>query len=67
MPKALLSEGHYERLQLYTDRHSNKEDIYTGEPLSGQDLHDCNRDLEKAKLGKHLTDYQRTKHKGINQ
>ena len=59
-----LVEGQYERVQLYTERHSNKEDIYTGEPLSGQDLNDCNRDLEKAKLGKHLTKYQRTKYGG---
>lgn len=59
-----LVEGQYERVQLYAERYSKKENLYTGKPLSGQDLHDCYRDLEKAKLGEHLTKYQRTKYGG---
>jgi hypothetical protein len=63
MRKELLVEGQYERVQLYAKRCSKKENIYTGTPLTGQDLRDWNKVLRKAKLGKHLTDYQRNKYK----
>ena len=40
MKKGLPVDGQWERVELYAERYSNKQDIYTGDPLIDQDLED---------------------------
>lgn len=54
-------EGQADRVELYATRYENKEDIYTGNPLTGGDLEDWNISVQKAKLGLHLSNYQKEK------
>ena len=63
MKKVLPVDGQWERVELYAERYSNKQDIYTGDPLIDQDLEDWYTSVAKSKLGKHLSDYQKEKHK----
>ena len=59
--KGLPVDGQIERVQLYAERYSNRQDIYSGDPFEGQDLEDWNRDSLMSQLGKHLSDYQKKK------
>ena len=61
--KGLPVEGQWERVQLYAERYSKRQDIYTGNPLIDEDLEDWYTSQAKSKLGKHLSDYQKEKHK----
>jgi len=61
--KGLPVEGQQERVELYAKRHSNKQNIYTGEPLTGQDLEDVNRDIDRSRIGHYLVSFQKDKHK----
>ena len=61
--KGLPVEGQWERVQLYAERYSKRQDIYTGNPLIDEDLEDWYTSHAKSKLGKHLSDYQKEKHK----
>ena len=55
--KGLPVDGQIERVQLYAERYSNRQDIYSGEPFEGQDLEDWYTNILKSKIGKHLSDY----------
>ena len=61
--KGLPVEGQQERVELYAERYSKKQDIYTGNPLIEKDLEDWYTSQAKSKLGKHLSDYQKEKYK----
>ncbi len=61
--KGLPVEGQWERVQLYAERYGKRQDIYTGNPLIDEDLEDWYTSQAKSKLGKHLSDYQKEKHK----
>ena len=63
MKKGLPVDGQWDRVELYAERYSNRQDIYTGDPLMDQDLEDWYTSVAKSKLGKHLSDYQKEKHK----
>ena len=54
-------EGQAERVELYATQYGNKEDIYTGSPLTGEDLEDWNTSAQRSKLGVHLSNYQKEK------
>ncbi len=64
MKKGLPVDGHWERVELYAQRHANKQNIYTGKDLKGRDLEDVNILLVKSKIGDHLSAFQKEKHKG---
>ena len=64
MKKGLPVDGQWDRVELYAQRHGNKQNIYTGEDLTGQDLEDVNTLLVKCKIGDHLSAFQKEKHKG---
>ena len=61
--KGLPVEGQWERVQLYAESYGKTHDIYTGNPLIDEDLEDWYTSHAKSKLGKHLSDYQKEKHK----
>jgi hypothetical protein len=63
MKKGLPVDGQGDRVELYAERYSNRQDIYTGDPLMDQDLEDWYISQAKSKLGKHLSDYQKEKYK----
>ena len=63
MKKGLPVDGQKERVELYAERYSKKQDIYTGNPLIEKDLEDWYTSQAKSKLGKHLSDYQKEKYK----
>ena len=44
-------DGQKERTDLYQDRHSMAQDIFTGQPLTGENLKDC----KKLKLKQEMT------------
>ena len=63
MKKGLPVDGQWDRVELYAERYSKKQDIYTGDPLVGEELEDWHVSHAKSKLGKHLSDYQKEKYK----
>ena len=63
MKKGLPVDGQWERVELYAERYSKKQDIFTGDPLMDTDLEDWYVSHAKSKLGQHLSDYQKEKHK----
>ena len=63
MKKGLPVDGQWDRVELYAERYSNRQDIYTGDPLMDEDLEDWCLVHAKSKLGQHLSDYQKEKHK----
>ena len=63
MKKGLPVDGQWERVELYAESYSKNQDIYTGAPLRYQDLEAWYTSVAKSKLGKHLSDYQKEKHK----
>jgi hypothetical protein len=63
MKKGLPVDGQWDRVELYAERYSKKQDIYTGDPLIGEELEDWHVCHAKSKLGQHLSDYQKEKYK----
>ena len=59
MKKGYPVEGQHERVMLYAERYSNQQHIYTGDPLEGNDLEDWHVSHAKARLGDHLSKYQK--------
>jgi len=66
MKKGLPVDGHWDRVELYAERYSKRQHIYTGEPLIDQDLEDWYISVAKSKIGQHLSAYQKQKHKVIS-
>ena len=59
--RRLVIKGHEERVALYSKRYSNRQDMYTGKPLIDKELNEWYTDRAKAKIGQHLSDYQKQK------
>lgn len=60
--KMAVGKNHINRVRLYADRFDKALDIYTGEPLEGDELADWNTSNAKRCIGDHLAEYQRKKH-----
>ena len=58
---SLPVEGQIERVVLYAKRYSNRQDMYTGQPLIDKELNEWYTDRAKAKLGQRLSNYQKQK------
>lgn len=59
--KSLRVEGQTERVILYAKRYSNKQDMYTGQPLIDTELSEWYIDRSRAKIARHLSNYQKQK------
>ena len=60
--KKAVGKNHIARVRLYADRFDKALDIYTGEPLEGDELADWNTSNAKRCIGDHLAEDQRKKH-----
>jgi len=62
-PRGLYNRCHRqrERLDLYQDRHSMAQDIFTGEPLTGESLKDWEDLKSRQKMTKDSVTYETAK------